>query len=78
MARSPAGCRGDDYGGGAPRASRTITFCPNVIDSSHKRYAATTSCGDALENLIQCGLIRVGDQTASKVFLQGLMLAGGR
>ena len=56
-------------------ASTTITFCPNVLDSSPERYAATTACGDAVENLIQSGLIRVGDQTAPKIFLQGLMRA---
>jgi hypothetical protein len=32
-------------------------------------------CGDAVENLIQSWLIGVGDKTASKVFLQGLMRA---
>src|SRR5277367_947596 len=56
-------------------ASTTITFCPNVIDSRLKRHAATTASGDAVENLLQSGLICVGDQTASKVFLQGLMRA---
>ncbi|MEB3982540.1 hypothetical protein OQ968_14850 [Mycobacterium sp. 663a-19] len=50
-------------------ASTTITFSPNVIDSSLKRYTATTARGDAVQNLIQGGLIRIGDQTASKVFL---------
>jgi hypothetical protein len=28
---------------------------------------------DAAENLVQSGLVCLGDQTASKVFLQGLM-----
>jgi hypothetical protein len=35
------------------------------------------SCGNAVENLIESRLIRVGDQTAPKVFLQGLMRACG-
>jgi hypothetical protein len=50
-------------------ASTTITFRPNVIDSSLERYAATMASTDAVENLVQSGLIRLGDQTASKIFL---------
>jgi hypothetical protein len=42
-----------------------------------KRHPATMACGNAVENLIQSGLIRLSDQTASKVFLQGLMRACG-
>ncbi|OBK46855.1 hypothetical protein A5655_09200 [Mycobacterium sp. 1081908.1] len=33
--------------------------------------------GDAVQNLVQSGLARLCDQTAPKVFLQGLMRAGG-
>jgi hypothetical protein len=33
------------------------------------------ACRDAVENLIESGLIRLGDQTAPKVLLQGLMRA---
>jgi hypothetical protein len=40
-----------------------------MIDSSLKRYPATTAAADAVENLIQSGLTRLGDQTAPKVFL---------
>jgi len=46
-----------------------------VIDGSLKRHAPTPACADAIENLVQSGLIRLGNQTASKVFLQGLMRA---
>ena len=46
-----------------------ITFCANVIDSSFERYAAATASTDAVEDLVQSGLICLGDQTASKVCL---------
>jgi len=52
-----------------------ITFCPKVVDGSLKGHPATTACGDAVENFIQGGLARVGDQTTSKVFRQGLVRA---
>lgn len=58
-------------------ASTTITVCPNVFGGSVKRHPAATTCSDSDENLVQSGLTRVGDQPASKVFLQGLMRAGG-
>jgi hypothetical protein len=51
-------------------ASTTITFCPNVLHGSLKGNPATTATGDAVQNLIQSGLIRVSDHTASEVFLQ--------
>jgi len=41
-----------------------------------KRHLATASCPDTIENLLQSRLIRIGDQPAPKVFLQGLMCAG--
>jgi hypothetical protein len=44
-----------------------------VIDSSLESYAATVASTDAIEDLIQSGLFRLSDQTASKVFLKGLM-----
>jgi len=50
-------------------ALTTITFCPNVVDSSPKGHPATAACGDAVENLILSGLVRIGDQTTSKIFL---------
>jgi hypothetical protein len=40
-----------------------------------KRHLATASGRDTLENLLQSRLIRIGDQAAPKVFLQGLMCA---
>src|ERR1700730_8063663 len=58
-------------------ASTTITFCPNVLNGSFKGNPATTVTGDAVQYLIKSGLIRLIDQTASKVFLSGLMRAGG-
>jgi hypothetical protein len=42
-------------------ASTTITLCPNVIDSSRESYAATMASTDAVEDLIESGLIRLGD-----------------
>ena len=44
-----------------------------MIDSGPEGNSATAAGGDAVENFIQSGLICVGDQTASEVFLQGLM-----
>jgi hypothetical protein len=58
-------------------ASTTITFCPNVLNGTLEGNPATTVTGDAVQNLVQSWLVRVSDQTASKVFLQGLMRAGG-
>jgi len=46
-----------------------ITFCPKVVDGSPKGHPATTASGDAVENFIQGGLTRVGDQATSRVFL---------
>jgi hypothetical protein len=40
-----------------------------------KRHLATASCRDTIENLLQSRLIRIIDQAAPKVFLQGLMCA---
>ncbi len=48
-----------------------------MIYSSLERYAATVASTDAVENLIQRGLSRLGNQTASKVFLKGLMRTRG-
>lgn len=58
-------------------ASTTITIRPDVIDGSSERHAAATAGGDAVEHLVQRGLVRVGNQTTAKVFLQGLMCARG-
>jgi hypothetical protein len=46
-----------------------------VIDSSLERHPATMASADAIENLIQGGLIRLSNKTATKVFLKGLMRA---
>lgn len=56
-------------------ASTTITFCPKVTHRICKRHLATASCRDTIENLLQSWLIRISDQAAPKVFLQGLMCA---
>jgi hypothetical protein len=40
-----------------------------MIDGGLERYSATLASIDAVENLVQSGLVRLGDQTASKVFL---------
>lgn len=58
-------------------ASTTITFRPNVLNGALKGNGAPTVTGDAVQNLVQSGLVRLCDQTAPKVFLQGLMGAGG-
>ncbi len=48
-----------------------------MLNGGLKGNPATTVTGGAAQNLIQGGLIRLSDQTASKVFLQGLMRTGG-
>lgn len=59
------------------RASTTSTFGLHVLNGVLEGNAATAVIGDAVQNLVQSGLIRLSDQTASKVFLQGLMRTGG-
>ena len=58
-------------------ASTTITFCPKVTRRRAKRHPAAVAVGDAVENLIQSRLPRLSNQSAQKVFLQGLMRACG-
>jgi hypothetical protein len=48
-----------------------------MTDGCVKGHPATLASGNAVENLIHCGLIGVGDQTAPKVFLQRLMRSRG-
>nr|WP_211278717.1 hypothetical protein [Mycobacterium lacus] len=48
-----------------------------MIDSDRKGHPATAPFGDTVENLIESGLIRFGDQPAPQVFLQGLMRTRG-
>lgn len=56
-------------------ASTTITFCPKVTHSIYERHLASASCRETVECLLQRRLIRIGDQAAPKIFLQGLMCA---
>jgi hypothetical protein len=48
-----------------------------MTDGCAKGHPATMASRNAIENLIQRGLIGVGDETTPKVFLQGLMCSRG-